>query len=77
MGMFLMANVECGRCGAVYEGTWLVQADTVQDIEKPPRGWQVCRCGWRQLETWPGWSSYTEAGLGSKGNRQKVGSNVI
>lgn len=60
----LYANVDCASCGATYVGVWEIDADTVQDLDEVPATEQECSgCEHKQLEEWPGWTSYTEAGL--------------
>lgn len=59
----LTALIDCAACGATFEGCWLDDSMSVQDMAEPPEAEQECpNCGHRQLETFPGWMFNTEAG---------------
>jgi hypothetical protein len=68
VSVVLLANVDCAKCGVAYDGLWQVDAaDDMQDLDGAPVEEMTCpACGHRQQETWPGWTSYTEAGLATK-----------
>jgi ribosomal protein S27AE len=58
-------NVDCPRCGEIFEGEFLdhTQSLSVQDMQEPPRGAQVCpECGHGFSAELTGWMFYGEAG---------------
>ena len=59
----LTALVDCASCGTTYEGRWLDDSMSVQDMAEPPEAVQECpSCGHRQQEVYPGWMFRSEAG---------------
>jgi hypothetical protein len=59
----LTALVDCGSCDETYEGVWLDESMSVQDMAEPPEAGQVCPCcGHKQLEVYPAWCWRGEAG---------------
>lgn len=58
-------NVECPRCGEIFEGDFLDQTQSlsVQDMVQPPTGVQQCSdCGHWFDATMTGWTMFGEAG---------------
>lgn len=65
MMLELTALVDCGNpaCGETYEGRWLDDSMSVQDMAEPPVAVQECPlCGHTQEETYPAWCFRSEAG---------------
>jgi len=61
----LTALVDCVNpdCGETYEGRWLDDSMSVQDMAEPPVAEQECpSCGHKQEETYPAWCFRSEAG---------------
>jgi hypothetical protein len=57
------AWLECGTCGAEYEGAWSADVADLQQLEEPPQADQVCPAGHVNKDvTYPRWSFFTEAG---------------
>lgn len=56
-------NVDCDECGVVFEGEFVDNSMTVEDIADPPRGRHVCPgCGHEWTSEMTGWTFYSEAG---------------
>jgi hypothetical protein len=49
-------------CGLEYQGEWVDDSITVQDMREAPESVQICpHCGHKQMAVYPGWSTYGDA----------------
>ena len=56
-------NVDCPACGAVSEGVFHDDSDSVEDIDTAPVGEHTCpACGHHWASELTGWTFFSEAG---------------
>lgn len=59
----LTALVDCRSCGVIFDGWWVDDSLSVQDMADVPEDDQTCpACGNVQREPYPGWCFRGEAG---------------
>lgn len=58
------ANIDCEKCGTVFDATWTTDLIDVEQMQDPPVQDFTCpnpECGHTEEYEYPGWSNYTDA----------------
>lgn len=57
------ANLDCPKCGTIIDGVWEDSSVDIEQMVDPPVAEQICpECGHKWMETYPGWTNYSDAG---------------